>query len=248
MAGLTSGIKAVARRLGAEVLRSGLATRADLRLQHLLGRLQPDEVLDAGANIGQFATDLLAGGWSGSVLSFEALPDAHAALTEAARARDRWSVAPRAALADTNGETDFHVTAADTASSMFPTSADGRASYAVLGPSKTLRVPMRRLDDLLAELPQRPASYFLKLDVQGAEGLVLAGAPKTLERTRGVLCEMQMSSLYDGQADWRALDALLVAQGFVLWDIDAFFRSPANGRLENADFFYVRNEWLERCK
>jgi hypothetical protein len=98
MASLISGIKALARRLGAEVTRSGLATRADLRLQHLLNRLQPDEVL------------------------------------------------------------------------------------------------------------------------------------------------------YDGQADWRALDALLVARGFVLWDTAAFFRSPTNGRLENANFFYVRKEWLAQCK
>lgn len=247
MARIIDLIKSVARSLGAEVVRSGLATRADLRLRHVLARLQPNAVLDVGANIGQFSAALIGGGWSGRIISFEALPDAHAALVARAVAHSGWRVAPRAALADKTGEADFHVTASDTASSLFPTTSEGRAAYPVLGQSAVLRVPMRRLDDVMDELGEVSANYFLKLDVQGAEALVLAGGPQTLSRASAIMCEMQTSPLYDGQGDWRTIDALLTAQDFVLWDIDPFFRSPATGRLENADFFYVRRTHLDRC-
>jgi FkbM family methyltransferase len=73
------------------------------------------------------------------------------------------------------------------------------------------RVPVMRLDDLVAELGLRPP-FLLKLDVQGAEVQALRGARKMLADTSVVICEADV-------ADFQAINAELLAAGFFLYDI-----------------------------
>jgi hypothetical protein len=107
--------------------------------------------------------------------------------------------------------------------------------------TRAIEVPMRRLDDLVKEMGLESRRPFLKLDVQGSEQTVLAGATSLLARADVVLCEVLLVPFYDGQTDWRALDASLSAQGFGLWDISEVMRTEDSGRLEAADFLYVRS-------
>lgn len=103
--------RSLARRVGLEVGRSTLDSRADLRLVRQLAIHRVSTVLDVGANRGQFAGELLGAGFPGRVVSFEAIPEVHRQLTEAAAAHgDRWHVAPCCALGDRAGEARFHVT------------------------------------------------------------------------------------------------------------------------------------------
>jgi FkbM family methyltransferase len=103
---------------------------------------------------------------------------------------------------------------------------------------EAVKVRARPLDMLVREFGLAPP-YLIKLDVQGAEASVLKSAQDVLRDTNVVICEADI-------ADFQALNALLVAAGFVLHDITELHRD-ANGDL---GWFYpvFANARLEAAK
>jgi len=76
---------------------------------------------------------------------------------------------------------------------------------------KTLRVPQRSLDALVAETAL-PGPYLLKLDVQGAEAAALSGAKTTLADTSVVVVEVFVD-------DFGAIHQALAQSDFALFDL-----------------------------
>ena len=102
-------------------------------------------------------------------------------------------------------------------------------------------VPLARLDTLLSEDAETGLDgALLKIDAQGFEAEVLAGAAATLPRCRAVLIEMSSTPLYHGQALWDELHRTLTQAGFQLFDLMPDFRDPASGRLLQFDGLYTR--------
>ena len=58
---------------------------------------------------------------------------------------------------------------------------------------------------------------FLKIDTQGYEAEVLAGAARLLERLAGIQLEMALVPLYEGERPFRAMLDELAALGFEPW-------------------------------
>ncbi|GEM_PF-2887827 len=131
-------------------------------------------VIDVGANIGFFSLALrrVAGT---TVLAFEPAPDNFRQLTEVLAARDdaRQIVPFQLALSDRSGTALLHLSDfAPTDHKLIPSRS-----------STTVEIATARLDDFLAQHPEfaaRPVSL-IKIDVQGAELLVLRGMTHTLE-------------------------------------------------------------------
>jgi 2-O-methyltransferase len=73
---------------------------------------------------------------------------------------------------------------------------------------KTITVSSCRLDDWYAENGVRQVD-FIWMDVQGAEGDVIAGAPKILEETRFLHIEYGNNESYEGQLSYKKLLARL---------------------------------------
>src|ERR1035441_7397225 len=73
-------IKKLAKRYGYEILGPPRAFASQQSLIALIRQEQINLVLDVGANTGQFVTDLRAAGYTGHVISFEPLAEAHALL------------------------------------------------------------------------------------------------------------------------------------------------------------------------
>lgn len=86
----------------------------------------------------------------------------------------------------------------------------------------TRAVPTTTLDALSRRLGLQPP-FLLKLDIQGAEADVLRGAAEVLEKTHAVVCETDID-------DFEAVNAVLAASGFVLYDVTAVNR-VADGTL-----------------
>jgi len=106
----------------------------------------------------------------------------------------------------------------DATSSLFPLNVDFNAQFEHLFGLRTLKqVPIetKRLDDVL---PPGPVD-FLKLDVQGAELMVLQGAEQTLRRTAVIHCEVEFAPIYTGQPLYCEIQSFLASHGFCLIDI-----------------------------
>ena len=240
--GIKSSIKNMARRFGLEIKINDIKSRDDLRLVHFLNLFDIRLVLDVGANIGQFAESLFEEGYNGRVVSFEALPEAHAELSRAAeKFGSRWTVAPRMALSDRAGEASFHVTATDTASSLFRPS-DSFVSVSPQGQHvQTIKVPTARLDDMVEDLDLNGPGLFLKLDVQGGEPMVLSGAPKVLAASTGLMTEFSLVSLYEDQPPSRDVLETIYAADFEVWDVFRGYRNPNTHRLNQVDLICFKN-------
>lgn len=90
-------------------------------------------------------------------------------------------------------------------------------------------VPTARLDGLDLVVGQPWQRLFLKIDVQGAEPAVLAGAERLWPRIAGVQLELSLMQLYEGEMPWRALLDEVCGRGFSphLWIPGYFSRQLA---------------------
>lgn len=229
------------RRFGIEIQRADARTMPFLRLTEMLHQRGLSTVLDVGANDGGYASDLLAAGYGGNVMSFEPIPDCYQTLlTKSASYGGRWTVGPRVALSNEDGTTSFNLAGNSVSSSLLTMTEHHTRAAPASATVSALEVKTRRLDSVLQDLGLRE-SLFLKLDVQGAERLVLEGAKQALAGpVRGVQLEMSLEDLYEGQASALELDALLRAAGFRCWDIIPGFRDPKSHRLLQYDGVYFR--------
>ncbi len=238
---IKESLRNLGRTIGLEVRMSSPNSRDDLRLLHFMEMMRINTVLDVGANDGGFARMLLATGYKGRVISFEPIPRAHSELVEASKGSKNWSVAPRLALSDENGEANFNITQGDTSSSLLEPLESFVSDTPHVKVSEVVQVPTRRLDDL-EDIDFDPARTLLKLDVQGGEAKVLSGANRMLQSTAGILTEMSLMPLYEGQPEWRTVDRIITEHGFEIWDIWPGYRSPNTRRLTQIDGLYFKPE------
>jgi FkbM family methyltransferase len=237
---LKDALRSLTEATGLEVRKTSVYTSQKLRHRLLLSQLQVDLVLDVGANTGQFARQCRASGYQGRILSFEPSSAAHRELLNTAASDSLWSVADRMALGAASGEAEINIAANSFSSSLLPM----LDSHLTAAPeSQYLRketVTLRRLDQVLPPSDLTHA-IFLKLDVQGYESEVLAGATLLLPHTRAIQLEMSLLPLYQGETLMPQMSAALNAMGFELWDLEPSFRDPATGRLLQIDAIFTRS-------
>jgi FkbM family methyltransferase len=225
---------------GLEVAKTSVYTSQQLRHRLLFRQLPIDLLIDVGANTGQFARECRAVGYKGSILSFEPSATAHATLLQSAASDALWVVAERMALGAANGEAEINIASNSQSSSILPMldshlTADPKSAYL-----QKEKVPLRCLDDVVPATASS-RSIFLKLDVQGYESQVLAGATQLLAHTVAVRLEMSLLPLYQGETLMPQLQAVMSAKGFDLWDLEPTFRDPATGRLLQIDGIFTRS-------
>jgi FkbM family methyltransferase len=207
-------LRRLARAFGHDLLPRPKLGHPDAQLVFMLERFAIDVVIDVGANEGQYAARLREWGWRGPIVSFEPIEEVHARLAARAARDPAWTVAPCTALGARTGTAVLHISAEPDMSSLLPQTPLLREispSSAVL---RRTEVPLARLDEVA--LLDRPdwRRLFLKLDVQGFEPEVLAGAAGLMERIVGIQLELALLPLYQGERDWREMLDRLSSQGF----------------------------------
>jgi FkbM family methyltransferase len=197
-------------------------------------------VLDVGANVGQFAKSLRISGYKGRIVSFEPLSKAHARLRNLAKRDPLWVVPPAVALGDRHGSTVIHVAGDSVSSSvleMLDAHRHAAPDSAYIGSEK---VPLARLDTAANEFLQPQDVVFLKLDVQGFESQVLAGAADLLPRVKGLMLELSLVPCYRGQAILRTMLEFLDQLGFEVWNLIPGTADGETGRLLQVDGVFFR--------
>ena len=204
----------LARRLGYDLTLRRKAKSPHAQLVAVLAHFRISCILDVGANVGQYGTMLREWGYPGRIVSFEPQPGAHAALARRAAADPAWQVAPPMALGATDGEIELEVSAEADMSSILPQSAQLRQVSPSSAVVRKESVPLRRLDEAAGCYLRPDDRVFLKVDTQGYEAEVLAGAGGLLQRLAGIELEMSLVPLYEGERAFRATLDDLAALGF----------------------------------
>lgn len=210
-------------------------------ISHSLRKFKIDLVLDVGANQGQFASEIRRGGYAGNIVSFEPLSDAHRRLLQARDGDANWDVYPRCALGDHDGEVEINIAGNSLSSSILPMLESHRSAAPESAYCGKEVVPLWKLDTVAGQYLKNAHAPFLKIDTQGFEWQVLDGARATLPQVRGVLLELSLELLYDGQHLWREMIERLEAEGFVLWAFEPVFSDPLDGRTLQVDGVFYRN-------
>jgi FkbM family methyltransferase len=235
---LKSLARGAAERLGYEVLGPPRAFAARSTLRGLLIQEHVNVVLDVGANIGQFGLELREAAYTERIISFEPQADAHAQLVELAAGDPNWTIADRTAVGAEAGRLTMYRSRNSVSSSMLPMLASHSEAAPQAEYVGSEEVPVNRLDDLYT--PSADDNLLLKIDVQGYEQPVLAGAQNTLAKCRAVIVEMSLVPLYEGQLLARPLWELLDRAGLDAWSFEPGIRSPNSGRMLQMDGIFVR--------
>jgi FkbM family methyltransferase len=170
-----------------------------------------DLVIDVGANVGQFGESLRAGGYRGRILSFEPIAAASEALSHKAAADANWEV-HRCGLGAASGTATLHVSRLSVFSSVLNLAGAASLHDERMAVEHQEEITLRTLDEVVAG---RSGRMLLKIDTQGYERQVLEGARQTLPQLLGIMMELPVIRVYEGQ--WRFHEALehLHGLGFV---------------------------------
>lgn len=201
------------RRTGRPVIEIGDSMQEWFEFLDLRRRIR---CVDVGAmDLGSIHEPWLNAAQEGcvEVIGFEPIPaEFERLIREAATADGSIRYLPFA-LGD-GKEHVLHITNVPMTSSLFAPAVDTVSLFPGLGELmqvvKTIPMPTKRLDDLM-EIGEVD---FLKLDVQGAELMVLENAVRTLEHVSVIQCEVEFVELYEGQPLFSDIDAFLRSKGF----------------------------------
>lgn len=232
---------AAAQPRGISALRAGVAPTALLSHREIASfhGLSVGTVLYIGANRGQ-ALPLLSSAFPDAVIHcFEPLPEPFAMLAAACRSRSRWK-AYHLAVGQLNGTTTMlRNVSHDEASSLRRPGVEMGRLYPHVEGWQEQEVEAIRLDDWVAG-QELEDDILVKLDVQGAEDLVLGGGPKIFARARAVIIELSVVSTYEGGMRAPEMQATLVGMGFKYGGELAVVRSPVTGEVVEFDALFFR--------
>lgn len=198
----------------------------------------PRTILDVGAYIGSFSRAMRLMLPEVFIYAFEPLEENYRELVSHLAPYGRFE-AFQTALGAQSGDLEFYRNRFSASSSVLPMTELHRKNFPQSGESTCIVVPMARLDDYLDRLNLR-SPVLLKLDVQGYEGNVLAGAGEMLKRVDYILTEVSFRPLYEGQMLFDEIYALLISQGFRYAGSFGSLLSPLDGTILQEDALFVR--------
>ena len=243
---IKSIVRAILAFFGLELhwIRRNVAIAPPLAAMELavsLKKFEIDLILDVGANIGQFASEIRQCGYAGRIVSFEPLSQAHETLLQSSESDLLWDVFPRCALGDHNGEIDINIAGNSESSSILPMLELHRSAAPQSAYQGKEIVPIKTLDTVAGQYMENVHAVFLKIDTQGFEWQVLDGARAILPKIKGIIVELSLMPLYEGQHLWRDVIDRLEAEGFTLWAFKQAFYDQNHGRTLQVDGIFYRN-------
>ena len=177
------------------------------------------QVLDIGANVGQFGLDIRRHGFKGQIISFEPVKETFDLLVKTIKKYEPWD-ALNIGLGSNESVQKINVSGNDGLSSSLLKM--GKIHMSNFPKSLTVsyqNVSISTLDNQIEILGIDPRKVLLKLDVQGFEAEVLKGAAKSLSKIPLCFLEVSIVPLYDGEITLLPILNLLSESGHEVVDI-----------------------------
>lgn len=235
---LSQSLHRALRALGFDYERFTPGTHPLARRKLLLQSYGVDLVLDVGANEGQYGRELRALGYTGRIISFEPHAPAYTVLSNNARTDNAWQ-AYSFALGAAAGTATLQVSANSFSSSLL----DTLPAHLDFAPAarQIARQPInvQPLDAVFESISGDAQNVYLKIDTQGYETQVLAGAAQSLARVATIQVEMSLIPLYRDAPIMPELLELVTGLGYELVSLEPGI-ADANGRLYQVDGIFHR--------
>ena len=209
------------------------------RRMHLLATARVDLVLDVGANAGQYGRSLRDAGYRGRIVSFEPMREAYAKLERETKGDPFWETR-NFALGDFDGIAEINVSANSYSSSILEILPRHLQSAPVSRHAGRESISVHKVDTVIDTISVGSEAIFLKVDTQGYEKRVLAGASVSLNRIVGAQLELSLVPLYQGDALLGEMLKLMEDCGFVLMSLEPEFFDPETAQLLQVDGVFFR--------
>ena len=196
---------------------------------------EPSDVLDVGANVGHWTRGCKLVWPRARVFMLEADPSLRSHLSSVG---EPYAIV---LLGNTTGNASMFMSdprdhfLRTTGNSLFKE----HSVYYRSGMFKPKTRRMERLDDVLAKRAPGRAFRMAKLDCQGAELLVLQGAPRTLADLEVLVVEVQVQNLNEGAPSVAQILAALSAFGFELYQILQLYNRPGPRQWKGVSLSYM---------
>jgi FkbM family methyltransferase len=230
-----------ARRAGLFVGRYPPDALVSGHLHRVIGARRIGVVVDVGAHEGGYGTMLRSeSAFAGRIVSFEPAPESFARLAERSAGDAKWEP-HQLALGDVDGRQTLHLYPASQVNSFLPM-RDGSWAADAFGAPTATDVEVRRLDAVFDELVSPASSpVLLKIDAQGTDLAVLAGAAGCLASVAAIQIEAAVEPIYAGAPALAETIERLGDLGIALSGIFAVEREPPEWiRLVDVDCVFVR--------
>lgn len=240
---MNKAIRAMAHRFGYRISRVSRYAEEDpfAALNRLLADVPEPIIFDVGAHRGSTSTMFRSIFPAAMIYAFEPFPESFERL-KAELPRDPRTHLFNFGLSDRDGPCSFHANANSATNSLLATDASGARTWGagLLDTARVIEAQFKMLDTVMRELGL-PRIDILKMDVQGAEHLVISGGAGACQQRliRLVYAEVITQPTYTGQ---RRLDEALRTyydRGFDLYNIYNHNLTD-EGRLRCIDAIFTR--------
>jgi FkbM family methyltransferase len=218
---LKQNLRRGVRKLGLDVRRyrteGGYELEPFYARAGLLGDYGIEQVLDVGANVGQYGAALRRAGYLGRILSLEPLSRPFATLERRSAGDPLWSC-KQLALGPTDGTVTINVAEHDAGSSVnapVQMLVSNIPQMRIVGQEDVLSRP---LDSLVGTVEGKKS--MLKLDVQGYQREILESGQRLVQDIDLLEVEVSVTPLYDSEPPLLEMLEYLSEKGFRLLALD----------------------------
>ncbi len=197
-------------------------------------------LFDIGANSGQFAKEIRKEGYKKRIVSFEPLSTAHQVLLQKSQSDSSWEIAPRSAIGSEPKNAEINVSNNSYSSSileMLPVHLKSAPDSKYISREE---ITVVTLDTEFVKYMRKNDLIGIKIDTQGYEKEVLAGAVKVLLQTKVIQLELSVIPLYSGSEMYDYFFDFFSKNGFKLWSISPEFSNPETGQLLQFNAVFVK--------
>jgi len=230
--------KKAVHALGFDVIPYNLHTSPNVLLQTILVNFNIGTVIDAGANEGQYASQIIRYGYKGKIVSFEPVPAVYQVLKQQSDGNPNWT-ALNLGLGNKEEELMINVSENLVSSSMYQVSSRSIEVEPTSRATRQERIKLTTVDSFF-EGAAIDGEVLLKLDIQGFELEALKGALASLPRIRIVQAELSFVPLYESAPLYSEVIAFLENQGFEIFTFIPAFVDDRTGRTLQSDGIFVR--------